>query len=134
MSGLSNPFIQTSDIREKTAIEEIDYGLDDILKLRPVTYKWKDRTYEDPHLGLIAQEVQQIIPEVVVDKDFKKDPYSGEVNVETLDRLGMRSTELIPVLIKAIQEQQVIIDAQTADIAELQRRMNELVSSTATDK
>jgi len=85
-----NPIIQTSDIRDKTEIEDIDYGLKDILDLRPVSYKWKERTYEDPQLGLIAQEVQHIIPEVVVDKDYQVDKDSGV-------KLSMRKQQILPI-------------------------------------
>ena len=112
----NNPIIQTSDFREKTQIIDLSYGLKELMNLRPVSYKWKNKTHEDAHLGLIAQEVQTVIPEVVVHKDFVIDSESGEISIEELDRLGMRSTELIPVLIKAVQEQQEIIALMKTEI------------------
>lgn len=85
-----NGTIQTSDARLKEQISDINYGLNEIMKLRPVTYRWK----QDPSqlkVGLIAQEVQQVVPEVVV----------GNAQSDTL---GMNYAELVPVLIKSVQE------------------------------
>lgn len=85
-----NGTIQTSDARLKEQITDMQYGLNEIMKLRPVTYRWK----QDPAMlkvGLIAQEVQQVVPEVVV----------GNAQSDTL---GMNYAELVPVLIKSVQE------------------------------
>lgn len=85
-----NGTIQTSDARLKEHITDMQYGLNEIMKLRPVTYRWK----QDPSMlkvGLIAQEVQQVVPEVVV----------GNAQSDTL---GMNYAELVPVLIKSVQE------------------------------
>jgi hypothetical protein len=89
-----NGVIQTSDQRMKNNIRDLRYGLDAVLALRPVSYSWKSDT-KSKKIGLIAQEVKQIIPEVVV----------GD------EQLGMNYGELVPVLIKAIQEQQKTIEA-----------------------
>ncbi len=94
----ANGTIQTSDARDKTNIQSIEYGLDDILKLRPVSYSWKDRPESGTKLGLIAQELESVIPEVIVRATPGED--------STSDRLGVYYSDLIPVLIKAIQEQE----------------------------
>jgi Chaperone of endosialidase/YadA head domain repeat (2 copies) len=94
-----NGTIQTSDRRLKKDINNIKYGLNTIMELRPVSYKWK-KGNQNLNLGLIAQEVQKLIPEVV------------DVGNDKDKTLGMKYTELIPVLIKAIQEQQKIIEQQ----------------------
>lgn len=85
-----NGTIQTSDARLKEQITDMQYGLNEIMKLRPVTFRWR----QDPSqlkVGLIAQEVQQVVPEVVV----------GNAQNDTL---GMNYAELVPVLIKSVQE------------------------------
>lgn len=80
-----------SDISLKQNIADISYGLDAIKALTPSTYSFiKDETNE-MQLGLIAQEVQNIIPEVV--KPLGND-----------GKLALDYIALIPVLIKAIQE------------------------------
>lgn len=88
----------SSDYRLKNNIKNINYGLKEILELRPVSYTLKSDTLENVSLGLIAQEVQKLIPEIVTVGDDEE------------KTLGMRYTELVPVLIKALQEQQEIID------------------------
>ena len=61
----------TSDIRLKKNIEPLTNGLDKILKLNPVTFDWDEEIVPDlakkyPHMvGLIAQEVEEVVPEVV---------------------------------------------------------------------
>jgi len=82
-----------SDKRLKTNIEDINYGLETIMKLSPKQYDWKK---DDTHdIGFIAQEVEEVIPEIVKDKKhFDK-------QIKTLDY-----EKLTAVLIKAVQEQQ----------------------------
>jgi hypothetical protein len=98
----ANGTIQTSDIRFKKEVQPLTYGLQEILKMRPVSYAWKDSSDDRDHVGLIAQEVKQIVPEVVMDDDP--------------DHLGMNYAELVPVLINAIQEQQKMIEVLENEI------------------
>ena len=82
-----------SDRRLKKNIKEINYGLDTIMNLNPKQYDWKKDDRHD--IGFIAQEVEEIIPEIVKDKKhFDKE-------IKTLDY-----EKLTAVLIKAVQEQQ----------------------------
>ena len=78
-----------SDERLKTNVINIEHGLDDVAKLTPVKFNFI-RDIEKDHLGFIAQDVQKVIPEVV--------------QTRTDEMLGIRYDELIPVLVKAIQE------------------------------
>ncbi len=94
----TNNVVNVSDARLKKDIVQLKYGLSEILSMRPVSYVMKDDQEGETKLGLIAQEVLKLVPEVV-SNDGSKDNY-----------LGMNYTELIPVLIKAIQDQQKIID------------------------
>ncbi|RZV58499.1 MAG: tail fiber domain-containing protein [Flavobacteriaceae bacterium] len=97
---MAGTLTQNSDRRLKKDITAIDYGLKEILALQPKAYNWKNQETEKLSLGLIAQEVQPIISEIVNAQDDEQ------------KTLGISYTELIPVLIKAIQEQQAIIDNQ----------------------
>jgi len=97
-----NGTIQTSDRRMKKDINDIHYGLNSLMQLRPVSYKWKQGD-QGLKLGLIAQEVQKVLPEVV------------DVGTDENKTLGMNYSELIPVLIKAIQELKVENDALKAE-------------------
>jgi hypothetical protein len=101
----TNGVIQTSDARDKENIIEIESGLDKVMQLRPVTYQWKEGPDRSFQLGLIAQEVQEIIPGVVRSTNFVRDE-EGNVTEEPTERLGMNYAALTPVLIKAVQELQ----------------------------
>ncbi len=92
----TNGVIQTSDLRLKKNIQNLNYGLSTVLKMRPVSYQWKaDSLSQASNLGFIAQEMAQLVPEVVISEG---------------DTYGMKYADLIPVLTKAIQEQQAEIE------------------------
>ena len=114
--------INTSDRRDKENIDDLNYGLTEIQKLKPVTFNWKKRPEAGMKLGLIAQDIQEVIPEVVMDEEIvysEDDPTS--FRKKPLDRLGVYYSDLIPVLIKAIQEQQVQIDKLSEEINKMKK-------------
>jgi hypothetical protein len=80
----------TSDATLKNVIEPITNGLNAITALKPTIYSWKSDDANKPYAGLLAQEVETVLPSIV-DKDVN-------------EKLGVRYTELIPYLISAIQE------------------------------
>ncbi|MEP7377221.1 MAG: tail fiber domain-containing protein [Chitinophagaceae bacterium] len=86
-----NGVIQTSDARLKNNIHALRYGLKEVLLLNPVAYNWIDEKDPANKIGLIAQEVRKVIPEVVVGDEKK-------------EKLGMNYAEMVPVLINAIRE------------------------------
>ena len=99
-----------SDRRLKENIEEIPYGLDEVLKLRPVEFDWKEKRDGVHDIGVIAQEIEKIIPVVVKSgKNLKE-----ETSFKTVDY-----SKLTAVLIKAIQEQNKKIDKLQEDIEKL---------------
>lgn len=136
----TNPTIQTSDENKKTAIKPLQYGLDELMKLRPVSYYWKEERLnsiiipqdkKQLKLGLIAQEVQQIIPEVVYTYGWKS---KSEEEKDTFirydfDRIGMNYEELIPLLVKAKQEQDVELAKISAKTNELTNQLQQLLTS-----
>jgi len=56
---------QRSDIRRKTNVQTYTRGLSEIIQLRPVTFNWKEDYTDEIQHGFIAQEVEEIIPEIV---------------------------------------------------------------------
>jgi hypothetical protein len=70
-----------SDINKKKDIKTIQNALDTVLKLRGVSFKWKDNDY--PSIGLIAQEVEEIIPELVSTDEF------GEKSIAYSNIIGL---------------------------------------------
>ncbi|MBY0413027.1 MAG: tail fiber domain-containing protein [Bdellovibrionales bacterium] len=75
----------SSDKRLKENIESLTSSLDDVLKLRSVTFNWKKDKSKERQLGYIAQEVEKVFPEVVKndDKGFKQVNYANLVSVAT---------------------------------------------------
>jgi hypothetical protein len=88
----ANGTIQTSDQRLKSNITDLNYGLSDVLKLRPVSFTWTAQPQQGTQLGFIAQEVQPIFPETV------------NVGDDANHTLGLTYTEFIPVIVKSIQQ------------------------------
>jgi trimeric autotransporter adhesin len=98
---LQGTLTQNSDIRLKKNIVPLTLSLNKLTQLNGYTYNWISKD-KDPNeqIGLIAQEVQKLYPQLVSD-------IKGE-NGETT--LGVNYTGLIPVMIESIKEQQKQID------------------------
>ncbi|MDD3738463.1 MAG: tail fiber domain-containing protein [Lentimicrobiaceae bacterium] len=115
----TNGTIQTSDERDKSAIQDLNYGLQSVLKLRPISYQWKNegvRLGTGRNLGFSAQELQQIIPDAVV-AEKGKTPEDADHTY-----YGVKYAEIIPVLVKAIQELEQIVRDQQEQINRLSNR------------
>jgi hypothetical protein len=96
----------TSDAKYKYNIRPLNYGLETLLQLKPVNFQWIEGEEED--LGFIAQDVAEIIPEAV--------------NTNWNSDLLFRYESLIPILTKAIQEQQALIKALEQRIINLENK------------
>ena len=100
---------QSSDKRLKTNIQKIDKPLEKILKLNGVSFEWKrdidEKVENKTNIGVIAQEVEKVLPEIVKKRDN--------------DYLAIKYEQLVPVLIEGIKEQQKQID-------ELKKKLEEL--------
>ena len=81
-----------------------------MLRLRPVTWRWKAHPERGQQLGLVAQEVESVMPELV----------STTKDAEQVK--GLNYTGLLPVLVNAIQEQQARINRQAHEINRLKQR------------
>jgi len=120
-----NGTIQTSDIRLKEDISDMPYGLEEVLQLRPITYRWKNKPLDGRKIGLVAQELKQVIPEVVKTGEFVVDE-NGNKKWEEFKTMGVYYADLIPVLIKAIQEQQHEIETGERATLNLEHGLREL--------
>ncbi len=103
-----------SDQRLKENIQDIDVGLNKIIALKPRKFDWKEGKGKNikGDRGWIAQEFEQVFPEMI---DEWRDPApEGEEPYKAVN------ADLIPVLVKAIQEQQQIINDLKARIETLE--------------
>lgn len=107
--GLSGAWNLSSDRRLKEDIAPLRSGLETVLKLKPSTYRFKEDKDRRPQLGFIAQDLQEVLPEVVSSRDD--------------GMLGVEYTSIIPVAVSAIQEQQRQIEEVRGENARLSRRL-----------
>ncbi|MEC9221411.1 MAG: tail fiber domain-containing protein, partial [Bacteroidota bacterium] len=126
----TNGVIQTSDRTEKESIQSLSYGLNDLLKLNPVSFKW-NKTHigitpissaeKEVKLGFIAQEVMEVLPEIVQTHNWMpiSEDRPGEFALEPMPLLGMSYHEFTPVIVKAIQEQQEMIESLKTELKEV---------------
>tara|TARA_B100000035_G_scaffold46528_2_gene35302 strand:+ start:19087 stop:19830 length:744 start_codon:yes stop_codon:yes gene_type:complete len=102
----------TSDGRLKDDQSPISGSLQKISTLDPVEFNWSEKqsTYVGHDIGLIAQQVQAIAPEIVTERP---DGY-----------LAMKYDKMVPLLVGAIQDQQKIIDEMRAELDEIKSKIN----------
>lgn len=108
-----------SDRKVKQNVQKITQAIDLVKQLNGVSYEYK--TNADPNkifpegrvYGFIAQEVQKVIPEVTT------------TDTES-DLVGIKYTEIIPLLTEAVKEQQDVIDTQNEKIVALEDRLQKI--------
>lgn len=110
-------FNETSDKRLKTNIEPLNNVIEKILKLNGYYYSWKSDESKERQIGLIAQEVQEVFPEVVNEGD---DGY-----------LSVSYSHLVAVLIEAIKKQQNDIHNLESKLTKIEKleKENELLKA-----
>lgn len=110
--------VNLSDIRVKTDISDCGSYLDKICRVPVRTFKYKDQSDNDPNIGIIAQELEEIIPELVSNEGF------GEMPTDGIPLKTVYQTDLQYVLMKCIQEQQVLIKELQTKVIELEQQVN----------
>jgi len=99
----SGAYSATSDRRRKKDFNDLHFKWVDFMKLEPLTYRYKAQEDDQIHMGLVAQDVEAIYPELV--------NYNEDEDVYHLNYSGFGV-----VAIKAIQEQQKLIEDQVSKI------------------
>ena len=99
----------TSDERKKNIIGNLEDATAKLADWRTVYFRYKTDEEDYPQrVGLIAQDIQKTVPEAV------------SIIEDEENTLHVRYTELVPVLVKAIQEQQALIESLTERIIQLE--------------
>jgi len=115
-----------SDMRYKKDISALPYGLKEVMQLNPIKYHYnlpkESMLANDPDyfLGFSAQEVQRLIPEAVHEK-------IAEDSENMKGMLAITMNELIPVVVQAIKEQQVMIHNNSIDIENIKTLINQYI-------
>ena len=105
---------QNSDQRLKRDIQPITLALKKVQQLNGYHYYWKDSQRDQGlQIGVIAQELQKVLPELVKSDDK--------------GILSVNYTGLAPILIEAVKEQQTIIDDQNKRIEQLEKQLVEIL-------
>jgi len=132
--------VTVSDRRSKSNINELKYGLNEIMKLKPVSFDYKkqlqrQKEYNAPRelvkqkLGFIAQDLVGVLPEVVKTHDWKvTDEKSKTVEYKENNMYGVMYSDIVPVTVKAIQEQQAQIEELKSEVSDLKELVNKLIS------
>jgi hypothetical protein len=102
-------YVAESDARLKENIEDTPYGLNDILALTPRKFNWINGGDVENN-GFIAQEVEEVLPALVSEGQWKSVDYQG----------------ITSILVKAIQELKATVDAQETRIAALENQSSSL--------
>jgi len=100
ITAFAGSFNSVSDRRLKKDIYTISGSMNKILQLRPTEFTWIEQDKQD--IGFIAQEVEEIIPEVIETTDGFVDSETGEKSHENTKTISY--TKLIPYLVDTIQQ------------------------------
>jgi len=126
---------QASDSRLKINVAGFDGALSRIGQLPVKTYHFdneKHPTLNFPtqkQYGIMAQDLEKVFPEMVLESDHYIPDENGELTEETVEIKAVNYVQLIPVLVKAVQEQQVIIESQKDELETLKEEMSEMKSA-----
>lgn len=114
-----NGVITTSDLREKESILPLQYGLTTIKKLKPVSYYWKkeDTKNSKRKIGFIAQELAEVLPETVHDKEWQIE--NNQLTQKQADNLSVSYSEILPVIVKSVQEHQTTLTTLEQEVDKL---------------
>jgi len=101
-----------SDRSVKKNIQPLNYGLETIMKLNPVSFEYKDgwKNYGvGKQIGFIAQDIQKVLP-------------NSAFTTPSTGKMGYNEIDLVPVLTKAIQEQQEQIENLKKEVNKLKKK------------
>jgi len=112
INATSTSISAISDKSLKENIRDLETGLAQVMALKPRRFDWKEETKigEKNVAGFVAQEVEQVLPELVYDYQYS----------ENVTKKSLKMGDILPTLVKAIQEQQALITSLTARIAALE--------------
>ena len=124
LDGDTFTFGAVSDKRAKKNIKDQPSILDNFLKLKVKQFEYKGS--DKSTIGLIAQDVRKVFPSLISEHSVESPDYENIIQYEDGKVLGLNYTQLTFLNMKAIQEQQEIINSQKDEIKALKVAMTEL--------
>ncbi len=118
-AGVQVAWTVTSDRHWKNNVRELPHGLDMLMDLNPVDYFRNNSEEKGREMGFIAQEVKEVLDTYDYDEQ-------GFLTKDDEGHYGIRYNDFIALLVKALQEQQQIINGQKATIEEFNTRLDRL--------
>lgn len=119
----ANNYYSISDRQFKADISDYEGGLAKILALRPRTYTMKVQEFKDRvvlpqgnQIGFVAQELEEVLPELVTVAVEPDNKVGAKANARGTPYKSVNYDGVIPVLVKAIQEQQLRIEALESEL------------------
>ena len=133
--------ITLSDEQLKTEITPLENASELLSQLQPKQYYFNNNV--DPHInldteqnyGFLAQEVQEVLPEVV--RTVKMPPQLDSTGFDTgteQEYLGVQYIQFIPILVAALNEQNEIIETQTTELNTMEKALNDVQSELSSMK
>ena len=126
-----------SDERLKHNISKMNYGLDEVLQLNPISYQYNGkagiRNVEKQQIGLKAQELQKVAPALVSTFTYEEEDVESKVT-KSEDYLMIEESAIKYMLINAVKEQHEIIDEQAAKIDEQADKLAKMEAELAAIK
>jgi len=123
----TNSYGSTSDEKLKENIKDASNKLDEVLQLKVRNFNYKADSDKQKLIGMIAQEVETVFPALVFESE-DTETVNGEIKSLGTKTKSLKYSVFVPILIKAIQEQQEQIEAQATSINELKTRIEALES------
>jgi hypothetical protein len=120
LSSAATSWASSSDERLKNINYIIENAVSKLSSLRTVNFSWKSDQTKKEYLGLIAQDVEKVFPQVISKNNLHSN--IDDVQIDSTEYLSVRYTELIPVLVKAIQELSAQVDILKQEIINLKNK------------
>ena len=121
ITNINNSYSGWSDIRLKENIVDTGPKLQDLLKVRVVNYNLKGLASTDKHIGVIAQELEELFPTLVVSQPLSQEDINAG---KTESYKSVKYSCFTLMLIKALQEEQEIISKLDSRIVTLNEEYN----------
>jgi hypothetical protein len=115
VQNTNNSYGAISDLKLKENVTDATPKLDDLLQVRVVNYNLRTQP-DQKHIGVIAQELEQVFPGMVAESP-DRDAEGNDLGTTTK---SVKYSVFVPMLIKAIQEQQALITDLRARVAALE--------------